>query len=112
VSTPPPRASETKGLNPSSRNTSYVSPRQRAKRTLELLGLGTRMALPWQPSRGYGAHSDYAVRCEATIQVTAAVREWDYGEYEGLTSAEIRAKRAAAGLPGWDIWAHGCPGGE
>jgi probable phosphoglycerate mutase len=33
--------------------------------------------------------------------------EWDYGEYEGLTTAEIRAMR-----PGWDLWRDGCPGGE
>jgi probable phosphoglycerate mutase len=53
------------------------------------------------------------VRCEAAVQVTDAVREWDYGDYEGLTSAEIRARREVAGLGGrWDIWADGCPGGE
>ena len=33
--------------------------------------------------------------------------EWDYGDYEGLTSAEIRAVR-----PGWDLFRDGCPGGE
>jgi broad specificity phosphatase PhoE len=33
--------------------------------------------------------------------------EWDYGAYEGLTSAEIREQR-----PGWNIWDHGVPGGE
>ena len=33
--------------------------------------------------------------------------EVDYGEYEGLTSAEIRRAR-----PGWDLWRDGCPGGE
>jgi probable phosphoglycerate mutase len=86
---------------------SYVSPRQRAKRTLELLGLGCRAALPWQTERGTDP-----VRCEATVQVSDAVREWDYGDYEGLTSAEIRAARAEAGLHAWDIWRDGCPGGE
>lgn len=41
-------------------------------------------------------------------EVTDDLREWDYGEYEGLTTAEIRA----AGQPEWDVW-HGCsPGGE
>ena len=64
--------------------------------------------LPWQTER-----IPDPVRCEATVQVTAAVREWDYGDYEGLTSAEIRAQRAAEGLPArWDIWSDGCPGGE
>jgi len=33
--------------------------------------------------------------------------EWDYGEYEGRTSAGIRESR-----PGWTIWADGVPGGE
>jgi broad specificity phosphatase PhoE len=35
------------------------------------------------------------------------LREWDYGEYEGLTTDEIRALRA-----GWNLWQDGCPGGE
>ena len=33
--------------------------------------------------------------------------EWDYGEYEGLTTPQIRERR-----PGWDLWDDGCPGGE
>ncbi|MBA3808772.1 MAG: histidine phosphatase family protein, partial [Solirubrobacterales bacterium] len=33
--------------------------------------------------------------------------EWDYGDYEGLRSAEIKARR-----PGWKLWRDGCPGGE
>lgn len=35
------------------------------------------------------------------------LREWDYGEYEGRTTAEIRATR-----PGWSALVDGCPGGE
>jgi broad specificity phosphatase PhoE len=35
------------------------------------------------------------------------LREWDYGEYEGLTTDEIRARR-----PDWNLWRDGCPGGE
>ena len=35
------------------------------------------------------------------------LREWDYGEYEGLRSAEIREER-----PGWLLWSDGVPGGE
>ena len=41
--------------------------------------------------------------------------EWDYGDYEGITSPEIRRLRAEQGLGGqaaWDIWRDGCPGGE
>ena len=33
--------------------------------------------------------------------------EWDYGEYEGLTTPQIRAQR-----PDWNLWFDGCPGGE
>ena len=33
--------------------------------------------------------------------------EWNYGEYEGLRTAEIHAKR-----PGWELFRDGCPGGE
>ena len=40
-------------------------------------------------------------------RVTDLLREFNYGEYEGLTSAEIRASR-----PGWEIYHDGCPGGE
>jgi broad specificity phosphatase PhoE len=33
--------------------------------------------------------------------------EWDYGDYEGLTTPQIREER-----PGWLLWRDGCPGGE
>jgi probable phosphoglycerate mutase len=33
--------------------------------------------------------------------------EWDYGDYEGRTTADIRRER-----PGWTVWRDGCPGGE
>ena len=60
-----------------------VSPRQRARETCELAGLG--------------AH--------AVIDPDLA--EWDYGEYEGLTSRQIRER-----APGWLLFRDGCPGGE
>jgi probable phosphoglycerate mutase len=46
------------------------------------------------------------------VQVTEAVREWDYGDYEGLTSKEIKKQRAEKGMEPWNIWTDGCPGGE
>src|SRR4051812_1830981 len=33
--------------------------------------------------------------------------EWDYGDYDGLTTEQIREER-----PGWFLWRDGCPGGE
>jgi probable phosphoglycerate mutase len=39
--------------------------------------------------------------------VDPGLLEWDYGEYEGLTTGEIRERRA-----GWDLFRDGCPGGE
>jgi broad specificity phosphatase PhoE len=35
------------------------------------------------------------------------LREWDYGSYEGLTTAEIRSS-----APDWVLWRDGCPSGE
>lgn len=38
-------------------------------------------------------------------QVTEDIREWDYGDYEGITSPDIRRQRVAQGLSAdWDIW--------
>ena len=60
-----------------------VSPRLRARQTCELAGLG------------------------AGSQTVADLSEWDYGDCEGLRSADIRRTK-----PGWNIWQDGCPGGE
>jgi broad specificity phosphatase PhoE len=57
-------------------------------------------------------HSEEAVRTEAKVEITEAVREWDYGDYEGLTSKTIQEQRKKDGLNDWDIWRDGCPGGE
>jgi broad specificity phosphatase PhoE len=58
------------------------SPRRRALRTAELAGL-------------------------EVSKVDDELVEWDYGDYEGLTSPQIREAR-----PGWYLWTDGCPGGE
>ncbi len=39
--------------------------------------------------------------------IAGDLREWDYGDYEGQTTAEIREQR-----PDWSLWRDGCPGGE
>jgi len=87
-----------------------VSPRKRAQRTFELLNLGLKQPLPWAP---HGQTDDEGLSCEASVEVTEDIREWDYGEYEGITSPDIREMRKQQGLdPAWDIWRDGCPGGE
>lgn len=40
-------------------------------------------------------------------RVEPDLREWDYGEYEGMTTAQIRER-----VPGWTIWDGPVPGGE
>ena len=59
-----------------------TSPRQRAGRTAELTG-----------------HAD--------AEVDEGLVEWAYGDYEGITTAEIRET-----VPGWSVWTHPTPGGE
>ncbi|KAH6618530.1 phosphoglycerate mutase family protein [Boeremia exigua] len=92
----------------------YVSPRTRAQRTLELLHLGCRDRYPWHDASHTpepGASLD--IRTNARVEITPSVREWDYGDYEGIKSAEVRALRASRGLNAdWDIWRDGCEGGE
>ena len=61
----------------------FSSPLQRAQRTCELAGLGDRMQI-----------------CDDII-------EWNYGDYEGVTTATIRET-----IPDWTVWSHGCPNGE
>ncbi len=60
-----------------------TSPRQRARRTCELAGLGPR------------------------AEIEPDLSEWDYGEYEGRRSVDIRKER-----PDWNVFRDGCPGGE
>jgi len=59
-----------------------VSPLSRAVHTAELAGL-------------------------APFELDPDLMEWDYGAYEGLTTAEIRER-----VPGWSVFTHPCPDGE
>ncbi|MCJ1291951.1 hypothetical protein MMC34_003501 [Xylographa carneopallida] len=89
----------------------YVSPRRRAQRTLELLDLGCHERLG--ESDGHVEHGEGDLIEKVKVQTTEDIREWDYGDYEGRTSAQIREERKAKGLNvDWDIWRDGCPGGE
>lgn len=60
-----------------------TSPLQRAARTCELAGFG------------------------AAAEVEPDLLEWNYGNYEGQTTPEVRAQR-----PDWQLFRDGCPGGE
>ncbi|ANB13016.1 Shb17p [Sugiyamaella lignohabitans] len=76
----------------------FVSPRKRAHHTLELL---------MQDHKGELAKLD--------VETTDDAREWDYGDYEGMKTADIRALRKSRGLDkdhDWSIWRDGCEGGE
>jgi broad specificity phosphatase PhoE len=103
----------------------YVSPRHRAQRTLELLNLGCQERYPWHKdndtnewappndSEAKQDGSDAKRTTKAEIQITPSISEWDYGDYEGLTSPQIRQSRKERGLSeNWDIWRDGCEGGE
>ena len=61
----------------------FTSPLQRARRTSELAGFG------------------------ATAQIDPDLVEWDYGDYESLTTSHILKRR-----PDWQLFRDGCPGGE
>ena len=58
------------------------SPRQRARRTAALAGF-------------------------AEPETTEDLAEWAYGDYEGVSTEEIRRT-----VPGWTVWSHPVPGGE
>ena len=60
-----------------------VSPMQRARETCELAGLGGH------------------------VVVDPDLMEWNYGDFEGLTSGQIHER-----TPGWLLFRDGCPGGE
>ena len=78
----------------------FVSPRQRARLTLDTL-LGETELDIWQKA--------------GKVTITEDIAEWHYGDYEGLLTKEIRARRKEKGLDQekqWDIWIDGCEGGE
>lgn len=43
----------------------------------------------------------------ADVETTDDLAEWDYGDYEGLSTPDIRET-----VPDWTVWSHPCPGGE
>ncbi|MFD3553638.1 histidine phosphatase family protein [Streptomyces goshikiensis] len=79
--------------------------------------LGERLARdPWRGLPGVEVRTSPLVRASESCELAGfgvqadpwdALMEWDYGDYEGMTPAEIQAVR-----PGWLIWRDGVPGGE
>ncbi len=53
------------------------------------------------------ARDTAALTGHAGAEVDEDLVEWDYGDYEGVTTAEIRES-----VPGWTVWTHPTPGGE
>lgn len=47
-------------------------------------------------------------------EIDEDIREWEYGDYEGLLTREIQELRASRGLESedWNIWEYGCENGE
>lgn len=98
-------------------NHSYCSPRINARRTAEILRLGTRNHLHFlDRETGQTFETESQVEgdtADANIHVTKWLEEWDFGDYEGLTLQSIKdARMKKFGDPTWDIWREGCPGGE
>ena len=69
-------------LHPADFDLVLTSPRLRARRTAQLAGF-------------------------EDPEVDDDLVEWAYGDYEGITTPEIRET-----VPGWTVWSHPCPGGE
>ncbi|QES48393.1 histidine phosphatase family protein [Streptomyces venezuelae] len=79
--------------------------------------LGERLARePWSGLPGLEVRTSPLVRASETCDLAGfgvqaepwdALMEWDYGDYEGMTPAEIHAVR-----PGWLLWRDGAQGGE
>lgn len=90
----------------------FVSPRTRARKTLKLLldagGIKDIQVPGFEEEGREGQKGENALQA----QLTEDIREWDYGDYEGITSKEIKKMREEKGEKPWDIWRDGCPGGE
>ena len=77
-------------VDPTNLERIFLSPRQRATKTFELL---------------FDKHRSEIAQCSTggpVVQITEDVREWDYGEYDGLKGHEILELK-----PGWNIWFDG-----
>jgi broad specificity phosphatase PhoE len=83
---------------------------EKGRERAELLGpalaewnFGVVLTSPLRRARETCQIAGFAGRAE----ICEDLREWDYGEYEGLTTREIHRSR-----PDWLLWRDGCPGGE
>ena len=76
----------------------------RAAHTLDRLGLDNPLVVS-SPRRRALATAELAGL--SVDEVSPLLAEWDYGDYEGMTTHDIRTT-----TPGWLLWTYGCPGGE
>ncbi|KAL1966289.1 hypothetical protein VTN77DRAFT_4642 [Rasamsonia byssochlamydoides] len=112
---------EGKLIDPSEVSRIYCSPRGRARRTCELLNMGQHGRLLWQEEKPQtpGA-TNLQTKAGTPVMVTDRLKEWDYGDYEGMTISEVHELRKQRGLDKardddgktWNIWIDGCEGGE
>jgi probable phosphoglycerate mutase len=75
-----------------------------AAHTLEQLGLDDPLVVSSPRRRAIATAELAGLRVD---EISPLLSEWDYGDYEGLTTHEIRTN-----TPGWLLWTYGCPGGE
>lgn len=80
--------------------------RREAERLGEALA-GRRFALVLTSPLQRAAETCLLAGLAEQPETTDALLEWDYGEYEGITTKQIRERR-----PGWFLWRDGCLGGE
>ncbi|MFT3855027.1 MAG: histidine phosphatase family protein [Ilumatobacteraceae bacterium] len=82
---------------------------EQAERAGELIGriLGGRSALVFTSPLQRARHTAALAMPHNDATVVDALAEYDYGQYEGLTAAEIAERQ-----PGWNLFVDGCPGGE
>jgi broad specificity phosphatase PhoE len=68
---------------------------------------GIEFAAVWSSPMSRAIDTARLAGYEHDVRIDDRLTEWAYGEYEGMTTPEIRETR-----PDWFLWRDGCPGGE
>jgi broad specificity phosphatase PhoE len=80
---------------------------ERDARAVGQLLAGTPFSAVWSSPLQRALQTSQLADLGPAPQTMSDLVEWNYGEYEGLTTPEIRARE-----PGWTVWRAGAPGGE